>query len=123
MQPSKIILKRGTVSSIPLLDFGELGFSTDTHELFVGTEVENIPVAGPSQTIGFVVDDVTDQVYAGATQFSLSVVAGSVLVFLNGLLQNPANVSLVGDGLSVSLSIGVAATDKVIILSAADPFI
>ena len=38
----KIQIKRGLKVGIPTLDSGELGYATDTKELFVGVDTENI---------------------------------------------------------------------------------
>lgn len=35
---------RGKKENMPLLLEGELGFCTDTHEVFIGTGSENIPL-------------------------------------------------------------------------------
>jgi hypothetical protein len=42
----KIQLKRGTKPTLPTLDIGELGFCTDTGELFIGTSTGNGIVTG-----------------------------------------------------------------------------
>lgn len=39
-------MRRGVKSALPVLDIGELGFCTDTGELFVGTSSGNEVVTG-----------------------------------------------------------------------------
>lgn len=50
----KLQVKRGNVASMPILAAGELGFTTDTKKLYVGTGNENIPING-----GFVEQDIS----------------------------------------------------------------
>lgn len=42
---NKIKLKRGTKALLPVLDEAELGFCTDTKEIFIGSDLGNIRIA------------------------------------------------------------------------------
>ena len=42
---TKILNKRGLKENLPSLDTGELGFCTDTEELYIGNEEENVLIA------------------------------------------------------------------------------
>jgi hypothetical protein len=49
---SKIKIKRGSKATLPALDLAELGFATDTKELFIGDGVSNI-LLNPVSNINF----------------------------------------------------------------------
>jgi hypothetical protein len=55
--PQKIIFKRGPIANLPALDEGEPGFTTDTKQLFIGSDEGNIEIASKAA-----VDDVVTAV-------------------------------------------------------------
>ena len=52
MAYKKLQLRRGAKTNLPILAAGEMGFCTDTKQLYIGTGSENVPVNFNSLLIG-----------------------------------------------------------------------
>lgn len=86
----KLQLRRGTKANLPTLASGELGFCTDTKEIYVGDGSENTLVGGAIT--------ITGTLAAGSTSltFSNSLIATSstIDIYTSTYGVNPASVTL-----------------------------
>jgi hypothetical protein len=117
-----IQVRRGPNASLPTLNAGELGFSTDTHQVYIGDGVNNHELArlGASNAFGaydqtfdtttLVVDAANDRVGVGKTPDTKLDVAGNIKTSGQVQLTDIATylVNNAGD-----IEIHLAATKKV----------
>jgi hypothetical protein len=95
-QISKIKVRQGDFSDLPLLESGELGYATDARRLFIGNERTSVDVGNGVKT-SFVVDiDVNNP--------------GVFAVFVDGSQVNSTDYSLIGTTLTFSTAPANGAT-------------
>ena len=104
--PSVAAVKTIIVSSGTLTDDG-------------GGQVTISTGGGGGGALGVDPIDCTSQVDGSATHFHFSPAADAALVEINGLLQKPADVTLDGDGLGVTLSFAPQVGDNLLVIRAA----
>ena len=70
--PVVIQIKRGLKADLPILNDGELGYCTDTHEIFVGYNGVNIPTVSvyvhPTTHPASMIEESSDRVFLSATE-------------------------------------------------------
>lgn len=100
---------------------GELFFRTDLSSLFVydGTQWAEVGVGSGSEPSTYYYTAISDQtVFSGNDDNSASMTyfAGSIQVFLNGVLLDPADYTAV-DGLTITLGVGTEAGDLLTVVA------
>lgn len=88
-QTSKIKVRQGDFSALPLLDSGEFGYALDEHRLFIGNLTVNIGT-GDAATASFIVP------HGLSTPTTLSA------VFVDGIEINPSYYTIAGTTLTFS---------------------
>jgi hypothetical protein len=60
VQISKLQVRTGAETDLPQLDIGELGFATDTQNVYIGNDPSIVPPDGPNPTLTQLLTKVQD---------------------------------------------------------------